>query len=180
MKSGHGRVRRRASYGLALVGLAAALGVGAWTLRGHWAPAEAVPVASEPTTTATPEPTAAVVVLPLPRDPTTPVPTTSQSAAQPGAVQVHASAPVTSLSIAGRTMVLASPATDLTIERSGAEKSSAVRVVVVAADGRLATSSLRPEATSLELTFPPRAATTPTPNRAHSAAPGLAPSPYGH
>jgi serine/threonine-protein kinase len=152
----------------------ALVGVASWALRTPKptpvasAAAAAKPAASlatpppEPTADPTPEPTAA------------PPPV----AASLDSVDVHANAPVSSLTLNGRVIALAVPSNEVTLERSDAEKSGAVRVVAVAVDGRRATTTLAADASALEIRFTGRSAPTAPPPSTGRTRLTLAPSPY--
>ena len=114
-----------------------------------------------------------------PSMPVAPPPAASEEAPalRVDSVTVQANAPVTSLTINGRVIALAEPATSVTLERAPSERIVDAKVVAVAADGQRASAWLRPSSTSLMLDFSRRAAAA-APSASHRAHAGLAPSPY--
>jgi serine/threonine protein kinase len=178
------RSRRTPHWALVLGGLAA-LGLCATWFTGRTGarPVEPPPVLAVSAAAPLPAALPPLPVAPAPEasspSEVSPPPEASQEApASPvDLVTVQANAPVTSLTINGRAIALAEPATSVTLERIPSERIVDAKVVAIAADGQRASAWLHPSSTSLMLDFSRRAA-APAPSAPHRARAGLAPSPY--
>jgi eukaryotic-like serine/threonine-protein kinase len=97
----------------------------------------------------------------------------------PEPVHIHANAAISQLQLDNRVVRLAEPLQEVLLARWGAELTNPVKVSATSADGRRFTGLLRPEATSLNVEFPPVRSSSPASSRSHPALQGLAPNPYG-
>ena len=112
------------------------------------------------------------------------------SSAQPSSpeLRVVADAPIARLRIAGRTIALAPPERDVTVNLTAGERQSVDRLEATSADGRRVTLGLDPSSGSVKIAFPAADRDAPRPKAAmpHPPAestptgvrPRLAPSPY--
>jgi hypothetical protein len=132
-------------------------------------------MASVATTTASPAesaPVASEVVTP-PSSAVSPAATSS-----PEPVHIRANTAIVQLQLDNRVVRLSEQMQEVLLARLGSELTNTVKVSATSADGRRFTGLLSPEATSLNMEFPPVRPSPPASGRSHPPLQGLAPNPY--